>query len=276
MNRSPLEARPSGPSLNGGRAIIALLSTVAAGLVVFVAAGNGNPRYEYVLLPLLAMVAGAVFANRDALTPGERRVLRLGMAAFALIWANLQTGLTAKIWSAHADRVGLVAAAVVSTVATACWFRFNRPTVLAGVVVATLAVPLADRKNLERQQRSTVRLAVELRAIVGSGPVEVASENWDVPELFYYAGVPVKSYGESGLAELAAAPGGRWVVLSQTARFPEYNTLIAQVPAAFPDGVHTLKLPKGDRLFVGRYDPPPGASRVVVPPPVVDRAGDDD
>ena len=270
---NPLPAyRERGPD----KWLLTLLGTVAAGLLLFVVAGTGNPRYEYVLLPLLAMVAGGVYAGRDRLTTGERRLARLGLAAFALVWTNLQSGLTVKVWSAGVDHVGLIAAAVASTVALACWFRFGRPTWLAGVVVVMLAVPLADRKNLERQQRSTVRLAAELRAIVGDGPVTVASENWDVPELFHYAGVPVVSYGEAGLAKLAAAPGSRWVVLGNTPRFPEFKTLTAQVPDAFPDGFHVLTLFKGDKLYVGRYDPPPGASRVVVPPKAADRTADED
>ena len=253
-----------------------LLSTVGAGLVLFVVAGNRNPRYEYVLLPLLAMVAGGVASQRERFTAVERVVVGVGLVLLAGLWTTLQGVLTGLVWRANVDHAGLVTAVVVSNLAALAWLRFGRPVVLAGVVVAVLAVPLADRKNLERQRRSTVRLAADLRAITGGQAVSVASENWDVPELFYYAGVPVHSYGEGGLARLAAEPGGHWVVLSQTPRFPEYRTVTTQVPAAFPDGVHVLTLPKGDHLYVGRYDPPAAASRRITVPPVPPDAGDDD
>ena len=62
---------------NGRGRIVAVLGTVAAGLVLFVFAGNGNPRYEYVLLPLLAMAVGGVAAGR--LTPGEATLARRGV-----------------------------------------------------------------------------------------------------------------------------------------------------------------------------------------------------
>ena len=258
--------RESGPEM--GRRIIAVLATIAAGLLLFVVAGTGNPRYEYVVLPLLGMVVGGVAAGRDRLTAGERRVLYLGLGGVALIWGGLQGGATALVWRAGVDHAALVGASLLSTAATLAWFRLGRPVALAGVVVVLLAVPLVDRKNLERQRRSTLGLAPQLRAVVGGSGVSVASENWDVPELFHYAGVPVTSYGEGGLARLAAAPGGRWVVLSQTPRFPEYRTITSQVPGRVPrrgdeaqaaQGRHALRRlvrPAGGHV-AGRASPRP-------------------
>ena len=275
-DRSPLgDPHPNPLPGYRGRGTTAILATIAAGFLLFVAAGNGNPRYEYVLLPLLGMVVGAV-ATSDRSTAGDGRLLRVGLAAAVVLWVGLQLTVTANVWPAGVDRVGLAVAAVASVAAAVGWFRLGRPIVLAGLVVALVAVPLADRKNLERQRRSTRGVAVQLRAIVGDGPVCVASENRDVPELFYYAGVPVRAFGESGLAALAAAPGGRWVVLGQNKMFPEFRTLTAQVPGAFPRGWHTLRLPKGDAVYVGWYDPPAGTSPVVTGPRVADPDADEE
>ncbi len=286
------------------RRLLAILATVAAGLLLFVAAGNRNPRYEYVVLPLLAVAVGGVAAALRVVTFGQpfavspdlprggvpasaatldyaavaRRprtvaggtFVRYGLAATVLLFVGLQGFVTAKVWSAGQDHVGLATAAVVAMAAEAAWF-FTRGgrVVLAGVIVMTLAVPLVDRKNLERQRRSTRGVAAQLRSVVGRGPVAVASENRDTPEMFFYAGVDVRAFGERGLAKLAAAPGGRWVVLSQNKLFPEYATLTSQVPGAFPRGVVRLGMPNPkDVVYAGWYEPPPGTSRAVTLPPV--------
>ena len=214
---------PGSAGADGGRRLVAILTTVAAGLLLFVLAGNRNPRYEYVLLPLLAMAVGGVAAGPR--TAGETRLIRIGLTVFAVLFVILQLAVSAKVWPAGQDRIGLVVAAAVSVVAAAAWVGVGGRTWLAGLVVVALAVPLVDRKNLERQQRSTRNAAAQLRLIVGPGPVAVASENRDTPELFFYAGVPVRAFGERGLAKLAAEAGGRWVVLSQNRLFPEYATL---------------------------------------------------
>ncbi len=256
------------------RRLLAVLGTVAAGLVLFVVAGNGTPRYEYVLLPLLGLAAGGVVGR---LTPGEAAIARRGMTAFVGLLVGIQGVVTMRIWPAGADHVGLAVAAVVAVAAELAWLRGSH-VVLAGLIVATVAVPLVDRKNLERQRRSTRNAAAQLRSIVGGGPVAVASENRDTPELFFYAGVPVQAFGERGLAKLAAAPGPRWVVLGQNRLFPEYATLIKQIPGAFPRPPVRLTMPNPrDVVYVGWYDPPAGASRVVtLPPASADDAGDEE
>jgi hypothetical protein len=330
-------ARRAAPGSDRRRRIVAVLATVGGGLLLFVVAGNDNPRYEYVLLPLLGLAVGAVagawgetglvggtaqsravlgpgpaqpaLTARDVglrphrtedgpaqrapkdpatprptadrptgLTPADRQLVRIGLACFAVLFVGLHLGATAKVLPSGEDRIGLIAAAATTVAAAIAWFALGRPVVLAGVIVALLAVPLGDRKNLERQRRSTLNVAAQLRAIVGGNPVAVASENRDTPELFYYAGVPVEAFGERGLASLAAKPGKRWVVLGQNRMFREYQTLIYDVPAAFPHGVTQLAMPKGDKIYVGLYDPPPGASRVIttIPPALQDRDDNDE
>ncbi len=310
VRRAPLApgsagVTPAEPGANGRR-LVAVLATVAAGLAFFVVAGNNNPRYEYVLLPLLAMVVGALAAKfldriadpgavadvtdgRDAGTVleysnlplrqpfDEGKLIRHGLSAVVILLAALQLGATAKVIPAGEDRVGLLLASAVAVMAVITWFVRGGRVFLVGLLVMALAVPLVDRKNVERQRRSTRNAAAQLRAIVGDGAVAVASENRNTPELFFYAGVPVEAFGERGLAKLAAKPGGRWAMVSQNKLFPEYGTLTSQVPDAFPRGVTRLTMPNPrDVVYVGWYDPPPGASRVVTLPPVPPEGDADD
>ncbi len=256
------------------RRLLAVLATVAAGLVLFVLAGNRNPRYEYVVLPLLGLAVGGVVGR---LTTAEVDIARRGLTAFVGLLVGIQGFVILKVWPAGQDHVGLVIAAVVATAAELTWVFGGGRVVLAGLIVMAVAVPLVDRKNLERQARSTRNAAAQLRSIVGDGPVAVASENRDTPELFFYAGTPVRAFGERGLAKLAAAPGGRWVVVSQNKLFPEYATLTKQVSGAFPRGVTRLTMPNPrDVVYAGWYDPPAGGSRAVTMPPVTGDESDDE
>ena len=257
------------------RRIVAVLATVAAGLLLFVVAGNGNPRYEYVMLPPLAVIVGAVAAGE--LSAGERRAIRAGLAGFVVLLVGLGLFVAVRTWTANDDRIGTAVAGTLAVAAAAAWLAGVRRTAIAGAVVVLLAVPMGDRKNVERQTRSARAAATQLRAIVGDGPVAVASMNRDMPELMYYADVQVKAYGERGLAKLAAEPGGRWAIVTQSGLFPEYKTLTAQVPGAFPRGLTRLALPATAReqVYVGWYDPPAGVSRVVTMPVVTEDDGDD-
>ena len=83
----------------------------------------------------------------------------------------------------------------------------------------------------------------------------------DMPELFYYAGVNVDSFGEAGLPALAEKARGQWIVISETDQYPAYSTLLKQIPNAFPQGLKKLHMPDvRDKIYVGWYDPPAGAN----------------
>jgi hypothetical protein len=143
--------------------------------------------------------------------------------------------------------------------------RFRVAGASLALVIILLAIPLGDRKNIERQRKSAQRAAPQLRELVGNGGnIAVASMVRDMPELFYYSGINVRAFGEKGLPALASAPGGRWVVLSENATFPEYSSLVRDVPSAFPRGATKLNMPDArDKVYVGWYDPPAGVSRQV-------------
>ncbi|HSV16171.1 MAG TPA: hypothetical protein VLI90_18055 [Tepidisphaeraceae bacterium] len=253
--------------------VLAIVGAIAAALVIWVIAGNGNPRYEYVALPLLAPLVGAVAVGwrEGQFSPATVERLRGIMISIGGLWVGVQLAMTRAIWLRATDRASLTIAAGLSLILAAAaaflWARsrYRLAAPLLAVVILLLTVPLSDRKNIERRRKSAQSTAQQLRSIVGDGTtVGVGSMVRDMPELFYYAGVQVHAYGEFGLPALAADAGARWVVLSENKRFPELSTLQQQVIDAFPRGVTKLNMPDpADHVYVAWYDPPAGASRAV-------------
>jgi 4-amino-4-deoxy-L-arabinose transferase-like glycosyltransferase len=299
------------PSNRSDAAVIPV-STLGAGLMLFLAAGNGNARYEYVLLPLLGPIAGWVIAGSDSKEPrtegtpavsgpagnpliagapsvrGSSKFNHLAaseqivLQAFREVWFGIQIVVTVAIWKSSDHHAALVIAASLSAIAChlplvlrrSVWSPLSGWT--AALMIPLLIVPMGQRKNIERSTKSARAAAAELRSVVGDLPVGVASMNRDMPELLYYAGMPVRAFGERGLDKLTAA-GGQWVVVTQNAKFPEYQTILWQVPGAFPRDVRPLKMPGSVHypVYVGWYDPPAGHP-TVSPPKVLPGLDEDD
>ena len=137
--------------------------------------------------------------------------------------------------------------------------------VTAIVLLLLLAIPMAERKNAERKKKSAKNVASQIRSIMGHATrIADAGVTRDMPELFYYSGLSVDAYGENGLATLAANCRGEWVILSENPQFPAYSTLLSFIPDAFPAGMTKLHMPDPrDRLYIGFYNPPAGASTYV-------------
>jgi 4-amino-4-deoxy-L-arabinose transferase-like glycosyltransferase len=245
--------------------VTALLGTLAASLVIWMLDGNDNPRYEYVMLPLLAPVAGFVWA---AWKPRKTLFLPV-LIGVAVLVGGAAAGIAMKIPGVKADGLVLIAVSVSLLLVSAMIVMFFAFKELAaksagpGVVVLLLllAVVMGERKNAERRRKSSANAAAQLRGVIGDASrVSAAGVVRDLPELFYYAGVDVDSYGEFGLPRLCAARGGHWVVISENERYPAYSTIKKYIPGAFPRGITKLHMPDPrDQIYVGWYDPPPSS-----------------
>jgi 4-amino-4-deoxy-L-arabinose transferase-like glycosyltransferase len=197
--------------------------------------GITNPRYSYVPAPLLAILLGAAAAVALD-TPGidfagARHVLAGGVRVVCLLWAGavlLLGALTPRLIARVDPRehmalpVAWLVGAGVAAVAVACWAALpaKRPLAArawaaAGLTVL-LGIPFAVMKNAERTRYSGRAVGAELRAIVGNGAVlSAAAVVRDLPQVFYYAGVSVESFGEHGVGGLAATAGPRWILLEE-------------------------------------------------------------
>jgi len=244
--------------------VMALLGTLGLAVLIWLIEGNDNPRYEYVMLPLLAPLVGFAWTNWPRREFGAHQI-ELGLCAlFSLVSAVSAF----KLQRVHGDWI-LTAAATVSILLTgALAVAFARRQALAAraagpvvvVLILLFAFPMAARKNAERQRKSAKNPAAQLRAIIGDSPrVSAAGVVRDLPELFYYAGVDVDSYGEYGLPQLVQHRG-HWVVISQGEKYPAYSTIMKYIPNAFPRGITKLNMPDPrDQIYVGWYDPPASA-----------------
>jgi 4-amino-4-deoxy-L-arabinose transferase-like glycosyltransferase len=240
---------------------IAILATLIATLLIWLIDGNDNPRYEYVMLPLLAPLVGFVWMMHERMSAAFSRTL-LGVCvllcgADALVTLKLPAGIPEhlSVWVGMGLSVLVLIAVIARSLAAKAARQGGN-----GVVVLLLlfALPMAARKNTERRKKSAANASMALRYAIGSAKrVSAAGVVRDLPELFYYANVDVDSYGEFGLPKLAATARGHWVVISENEKYPAYSTITKYIPGAFPRGVTRLPMPTPtDVIYVGWYDPP--------------------
>ena len=81
--------------------VLAILGTLAATVLIWVVDGNDNPRYEYVLLPLLAPVVGFVWTAWERREVGFQQVL-LGVG---VLMCGAGAMVAVKVPSVGIDRV---------------------------------------------------------------------------------------------------------------------------------------------------------------------------
>jgi 4-amino-4-deoxy-L-arabinose transferase-like glycosyltransferase len=212
--------------------ILAIAFTVLISLTIGIIGGITNPRYSYVPMPLLAVLAGAVIAiamddETDQFLP-VRKFIRTSLNFCCLLFLATILLMTGAAFSMirlidpreHASVASpeLIAVAVASSLL--CIWALRQPSIshrgwaLAALIVL-LGVPFAQWKNAERMRYSGRAIGMELRADLGTDPhISTAALVRDFPQVFYYADVSVETFGEHGLSKLAAAPGQRWIVLN--------------------------------------------------------------
>jgi hypothetical protein len=221
----PLALHPDTGNVIGeqGRRIVrALAGAVIVALVVGLLARIVNPRYMYIMLPLLCPLAGAVGAawaarGSEGVVQSVGRVL---MIAFAVGLSGIAVVLTMIVWLRF--DVADVPAVVASVVAVCVGVWTVRAWVLRrdgvgawGVAVLLLlaALPFASFTNEQRRHRSLYEAGLKLRGTVGAGRQVTAGLCVLVaPELLYYAGVEVDYVGDS-LPGSMTFPTDRWILL---------------------------------------------------------------
>ena len=210
--------------LNGadssGPIVRSLTASFFSALLVGILAGLHNPRYGYLVLPLLCPLAGAVaLALQEGRLPAplQRSVLSL-LAFSALGFTALHLGLLGMVWHSVGVDFPLVVAgtlALVLCVAALTAWLLNQPLAIGRTLILLLlltTIPFARFNNGQRARRSGLHTSQSLRRVIkDSGRVSARNMVFFQPEIFYYAGVRVDAL--TGSPESQAPEKDCWMVL---------------------------------------------------------------
>ncbi|MCC6580074.1 MAG: glycosyltransferase family 39 protein [Phycisphaeraceae bacterium] len=205
----------------------ACTGTYLAGLLLCLVNGVGNPRYGYMLLPMLALASGALAAavSGKTIQASFRRAMPVALLVIALVTAAAVI-VTAGL-SQHAPRemgthwpAMLVATSASATVFILCCLairagRLGPAAALVAMLFAVLSCPVAELNSQSRWQRSGYTDAQTIRAIVGPESSLTAGKLiWDKPELLYYTHLPIHGV-RHGLTWPLSSPVKGWMVLDR-------------------------------------------------------------
>ena len=203
-----------------GPVVRSLTASFFSALLVGIPAGLHNPRYGYIVLPLLCPLAGVVAsALQGGRLPAPLQRSVLSLTAFsALGFTALHLGLLGMTWrSVGVDflliAAGVLALALCATALTA-WL-LNQPIAIGRSLILLLlltTIPFARFNNERRTHRSGLSTAQALRRVVkNSGQVSARNMVFFQPEIFYYAGVRVDAL--TGSPQSRAPEKDCWMVL---------------------------------------------------------------
>jgi len=206
------------------RAVRALVGALAVGSAIAVLSGMSNPRYGYVLLPLLCPLAGAVVAAalRGQYPAQANGLFAAILTAVAIGLFGASIGVTIASWrsASRGDHemmlIATIAAFVASVIAieAVANLRVQRASIPLTMLVILLTFPLSVNFSIDRSRRSAYPAAMRLAQIVPRGTLITTGQiAMNQPELFYYSGMRVESH-PSDFALPLALPTSRWVMLT--------------------------------------------------------------
>jgi 4-amino-4-deoxy-L-arabinose transferase-like glycosyltransferase len=199
----------------------ALLGTMIVACAVTMVFGMWFPRYSYLWLPLICPVAGAAAAAWGRGIYSAKMIDWMNIA-LAFVGIGFTVGIVVMAglsWRGHMGHWVLLSACTIVAAALTClvirWIRQNRMAWAGwGLVVIILAAgpPFGLAQIADRERRSGKRCADVVAESVSAGEtVTTGHMILDQPEIFYYAGVNVRSYPNS-LISLREFPTSRWIL----------------------------------------------------------------
>ncbi|MGD0464152.1 MAG: hypothetical protein ABSB74_16845 [Tepidisphaeraceae bacterium] len=209
-------------SVRDRQVLRALLGSMLIACGVTMVCGMWFPRYSYMWLPLICPVAGAAAAAWER---GLYRAKLIDLMNIALVCVGIAFTvgiivMAALCWRGHVGHwallwtCGMIAAGMTGLIVR--WIGQNRMAWVGwGVIVVILAAsgPYGLAQMADRQRRSGERCAEVVAANVARGEtVTTGHLILDQPEIFYYAGLNVRSYPDS-LYLPREFPTSRWMLL---------------------------------------------------------------
>lgn len=202
--------------------VTALAASILLSWGVCLLTGMINPRYGYVTIAPLALLAGAVAAGVPYMALPDASLVRgvtLGCVV-AMVGAN---GFIATLaWHGGRGHAVMLATALVAVVVAVVVFRqlqagpSFRPAWGMVPLLALLAVPFAYQFRWERWTHSGYAAAPLMREAVASrpdAPILTGAVLRSIPEMFWYADLHPENVSTFYLQPPSRYPGGRWVVI---------------------------------------------------------------
>ena len=186
---------------------LVLLATISA-IVIAILFSMAQPRYTYMLLPMLA-VAGAMALARGRLLIGTRFAT---VAAFCLPLATFALGL--RELGGAVDLIVTVAATLLAVVIArklihhlALPTKTARPAIYAAILLLLPSLTSGLSHQRERQAKSALGGSLQLAAAAAHRPVITGRLLFAHPELFHYGELNVDYRGEARLRANRIRPG---------------------------------------------------------------------
>jgi len=219
--RSAIAASEADGDMPRSRLAGALAVSVLISWGICIATGMVNPRYGYVTIAPLCLLAGALAASFPYQIPQAQAVFRavvLGCVVLLLVGGVV---LAAMAWRGGVGHVAMpVAFGIALVIALATFHRLSveHDFVFAWGLAALLilaAVPFAYQFRLDRFDRSGFGQARPLRQYLGgpNAPVLTGAVLHSLPELFWYAGLHPQVTPTFALQNPRQYPGGCWVIM---------------------------------------------------------------
>lgn len=180
-----------------------------------------NPRYAYIMFPLLAVTAGAtaMASEKRWWSDKQATALRAVMTIHTIGLTVAATALAITQWKPEKPRGWILAAMGIALVSgffsVSHWVRKQPLRALQAMpaVLVALAILFAYHKNTERLERSAFAAAEKLRRHTGAkADVTIWEAARNQPELFYYADVVAHARSRQPCQPTPDLPPG-WIVL---------------------------------------------------------------
>lgn len=199
MLRPRPEEVPPLEALGRGKIVLALIAGIVTAWIILLLNGVTNPRYGYVMMPLWAVLGGAVAqawhdGHIDAATQKLLRMIGTVAAAGAAIASVVVGVMLARQGGASMAVAASGAAMVAGITAVIAWAqqRVGRAAITTVAVFALTTVALAEMKHIERRASSGIHGAKIIAERVPPGRLITTLYMPRVkPEILLYAGHPV-------------------------------------------------------------------------------------
>ncbi|HEY2587839.1 MAG TPA: glycosyltransferase family 39 protein [Tepidisphaeraceae bacterium] len=207
------------------RIVTALAASILISWGVCLLTGMINPRYGYVTIAPLALLAGAVAAGVPFMSLPDASLVRAVALGCVVAMAGANWFIAHMAWKGGRGHAAMLAAGATATLlAIGVFVRLRasptfRPAWGMVPLLVLLAVPFAYQFRWERWTHSGYAAAPIMRAAVASkpdSPILTGAVLRSIPEMFWYAGLHPQNVPTFHLLDPSQYPGGQWVVIGRS------------------------------------------------------------